>query len=480
MAQEEKSIVRVLSNSTIELDEFSVADQFEGTSDTGSTSPNNLHKQAGNYYPLIMINGYKFDDKELISMRLYMTDFLPTISIKVKMLKSTVFLTKAFPKDGDILSIYIRGRNDIYKPIRNDYVINSVSTNGAINHTGSGMTINISGELNVPGLYWEYFGAINNTSYEAMATLAEEMNLGFATNEVGTVDNQRWLGVGQTRKDFIKHITDHAWKDDQSHFISYIDVYYNLNFINLGNQFTKSAEVDDGLLDYIQFNDDMDWQSIPMAKNKKMFTNHQDFRDSNMYIRSWNPINNSSSISKKWGYRMYSNFYEHETRENWKIFSEPIYLEGSAEESILLRGRAGDNSYLNNTKWKWQGVQYTENVHDNYKFSKVHNNMNNIELEKLKLKITIDRANFNIYRSERLPCILFDDIGDPYKILASRTKEEIEDSELPKTEGTVIDRFYTGFYVITGMIFKYDKFMGAKSQYMSEDIILTRKQWPIP
>ena len=480
MAQEEKSIIRVLTAPTIELDEFSVADQFTGTNESGSTSPNQMQKQAGNYYPLIKINNYIFDDQELIKMRLYNTDFLPTISLQVRLLKSTIFLAKAFPKDGDIVSVYIRGRNDIYKPIRNDYVINSVSTSNSIDQTGSGMVINISGELSIPGMNYEVFSVINNTSYEALATIAEELGLGFASNETHTEDSQKWLATGMTHKSFIQHITEHSWKDGDSHFITYVDIYYNLNFVNLGNQFSESGIIEDGLLDDFVMNDDMDGQTIPMGMGKKLFTNHVDFNNSNMYVKRWNPINNSSNISKKWGYKMYSNFYEHETGEVWKIYSEPIMREGAGSDTILLRGRAGDNSHRENIKYKWQGIQYSDNVHDKYKFSKVHNNMNNIELEKLKMSIEIRRANFNIYRSERIPCILFDDNGDVYKLAVSRTEEEIEEGNLPKSQGMVIDRFYTGFYIISGMVFKYDKFKGDEERYMSEDVILTRKEWPIP
>lgn len=487
MPQEEKSIIRVINSTNIELESMEIQDQFEGTAEDGVESPEKSYKNYGNFTPFAKINDYYVKPNEIIRMNLSCTEFLPTISLQIKLHNNTTFLSTSFPKDGDLLSIYIKGKSDIFKPIRNDYVITAVSTSNIEEakkdtFTGFGMTINISGELYIPNLHTQANIAINDTSFEALYQISEELDLGFATNEEFTNDKQKWLNIGHTHKNFIQHITEHAWKNSDSFYKSFIDLYYNLNFINVNNQFTNSTEIDDGILDAIIFNDDSTTTGgKSQALNKKFLTNYVDYSGTNNYIKSYKPINNSFNISKKLGYRMNTRFYEHETQEYWNLFTEPIYTDETENEYILLRGRPNDDLHEKIRNDKWLGIQYSDNTHDKYKFARLHNLINNMELEKLNLTIEIPRANFNIYRGERIPCLLFDDMNSPYKVPFSQTPEEIDDPDLKAGEGVVLDKFYSGFYMIKGMNFKYNlSAPSGDSGVMKEEVVLTRREWPVP
>lgn len=484
MAQEEKSIIRSLADPTIKLEELSFADIDEGTSKTGETRGEKNQKQMGDNIPFVRVNGYTLFPDELIRFTIDCTGFLPLLSLQFILTGSTTFLSKNFPKDGDIVNVFIRGRNDLFKPIRNDYIITKVSSNGGVNSQSAGTTISISGYLNVPGIIDEVTLCKSGTSYEALQQIADDLGLGFASNETSTNDYQNWLCVRDSFNNFIPEIASCSWKDENSFFDVFVDVYYHLNFINVNNQFSNKTEIDDALLDVLMTHDAFEGDKISQAKAKKVFTNINDFSGTNMFINKFKLVNNSYSIANVYGYKMFAEFFEQNTLEKWEIFSEPLIVEGSEKDKILLKGRPNDDSYKNSVRKRWLGIQYTlpeHNVHEKHAFSMVHNLINNKELDKLQVHIEVPRANFNIYRGERIPCVIASsDDALKSKIMESGENVEGENSDTSKDSGTItIDKFYSGYYMIAGMIFSYTAFNNGPGQ-LTETVQLTRREWPTP
>ena len=154
MPQNEKSIIRSLLKPSIELDDIIVDDLFEGSSPNldarvGGKTGRQIHKDLGTDYPLLTINNYVFKMEEILEFRLIAEGFIPTIYLKVALTNSGVFKSQSFPKDGDILSIFIRAKNDAFKPIRNDYLLTTVNA-GKGGAEGLGSTIEFRGELFIP------------------------------------------------------------------------------------------------------------------------------------------------------------------------------------------------------------------------------------------------------------------------------------------------------------------------------------------
>lgn len=489
MPQEEKSIIRSLIDPTIPLDEISFNDTEEGTDDVngGAARGKKIQKEVGNVFPLIQINDYVLQQDEVEKLTIDNTGFLPTIDIRFTLGSSpSTFLTTSMPKDGDRVNVFIRARDDAFKPIRNDYLVTDVSTSKGANNQGDGMTIRISGELFVPGINDERIVAVKGSSVDALEEIAESLGLGFATNETSTADEQTWICGNDTYVNFIQHIVSSAWKDEKSYYSAFIDVYYHLNFVNVGNQFSDSTEIDDALVDTLFTQDTLEGEEISMSKEKKVFTNIEERQGTNMYISNYRIINNSSDISKRYGYKMHCEFFEQNSLEKWDIYAEPIITPGTENEKILLKGKAGEDFYKTQIKKRWAGIQYSSpehNVHENYLYSQVHNLINTAELEKLKLEIEVPRANFNIYRGERIPCVLLSS-GNPMKTAFMEQEEEIkEGGEFAKPGRPVLDKIYSGFYMIQGMIFKYEARNPNKTDefgHFTEEVIMTRREWPTP
>ena len=497
---QENSVIRSIIKPEIKLDDIILDDLFTGTSDElgdqKGVKGRQYQKDLGTKYPILTINGYVFKDKEILDFTLDSTGFIPTVRFKVALVDSAVFKSQSMPKDGDIVSIFIRAKNDAFKPIRNDYLITNINDSGG-GIEGRGSNLLIEGELYIKNLRDEIIESFEGTSFDVLKKVAQKVKLGFATNESSTSDSQNWICAGDNLFNFIKHVTDHSWKDEQSFYDCYIDVYYHLNFINVNAQVEGEDKLNAAILDLTamkDFNSDDNLEEGSQQQTKKLLTDMASVSGTNMYIKSYRVINNSSEISRRYGYRSFVQFFDQKSGKTWDIFVDPIVSEGSADKKILLKGRAypkkadgtaEDDSWLTQNKKYWLGVQYRD-VHDKYLYSELWNKRNREELNKMYIEANIERWNPNVYRGEKLPVIIITQ-DDTMKRVADATPNE---TSIPANETpAVADQFYSGFYMVSGMKIMYSM---APESTNNEDppkqlppnlyqiFRLTRREWPVP
>ena len=497
--------IRTLFEPTVILDEMSISETNNPKKENQATE--NLMSIS---YPLIMINGYTFNINEVISVDIDSTKKVPEISLTLSF-GDEQFFSRYLPKDGDIISIMIRSKSGLLKPIRNDYVITSILSNKK-NEKGSNIiTLNLYGKLFVPGLdsYLEdkIRASYKTTTLFIVKYRAKKLYLGFSTNETETDDYQIWYKT-KTPAEFIDHLVKHSWKDETSFFDWWIDIYYNLNFINVQNQLLKSEdEIDDAVLisnvekDYYFGNDDE-----VTAETAKVFSNYYTFKNSSFFIVNWRPINKSSAITFEYGTSLNTSFFEHNNKlyEDpnsdlyWKLNISPAYDPNKLEDHILLRGRAkydpeknpvneqAKANYNYNEIYKkavWEGIQYTisdpdksnlewnGNHYKNFKRSIIQNLINKVELNKLNIEINVNGLNLNIIKGDKLPVVL---------IKHDSVETLLMDNEA-KTDNYV-DSFYSGWYYIKGLKIKYTSIDNddPNSTNFYQRFILTRREWPLP
>jgi hypothetical protein len=490
--------------STIELDTLSIP----GKDTSKSKEKQKVEDSVGLEFPLIKVNEYVFNRSEIRNVSIDCTDFLPKITLSIVTL-SQLFLAKEMPKDGDIISLAIRNRSDVLKIIRNDYVITGVHVFPNSTQTKSPVLMTLYGELFVPGLKSQKNDfSFEGTSYDALQDFAKKTKLGFASNENNTDDKQIWLKANMAGDVYVNNLTERAWKDDKSFFQSWIDVYYNLNFININKQLISAeTEVDTAALisnvdkNFIYGADTEDNKTLTTAK---VFSNFISFRTTPFFITSWSPINKSSAITFQVGTRMTCEMFEHNSnlyqdassQKYWAISTEPTYDKDKVNKSILLRGRAAYVPDASNPelaranysypdiyqRFPWLGVQYTisnpdddnsqwdGNHHKNYQLAKVKNLINNKELDKLNVAITVTGNNFNIIRGDKIPLALI------------RT-DSVDNTRINPDTGfrDALDLFYSGWYIIKGFTLEWtSKDEGTNLSNFTQEFILTRREWPTP
>lgn len=497
------TIYRILTvfPKTIELDELSL----QAAADAKTQK---VEDSISIEIPLIKINDYIFNRDEIQSMTIDGTEFLPTISLSVIFL-TQAFLSKEMPKDGDIISIAIRNKSDVLKMIRNDYVITGVHVAPNFTSNKSPVLITFYGELFIPGLKsqnndFSFLG----TSLEALQDFARKYKLGFASNEDNTNDRQIWLKANISGEQYVRDITSRAWRDTESFYDCWIDVYYNLNFVNLNKQL-MSAENDVDIT-ALSANLDTTWtygtasdseKSTPMVK---VFSNYQSYKTTSFYINKWRPINKSSAITFQIGTKMTcelfehnKNLYEDENKQKyWAVTIEPTYDRQKVDKAIILRGRASYVPDENNKDLKrvnynytelyeklpWLGIQYTisnseddiqnwdGNHHLNYHVARVQNLVNNKELEKLNVFVEVNGTNFGIIKGDKLPVALI-------------KTEVIENMKINQEVGTndMLDLFYSGWYLVKGFVLNWNnQNKGSIMSNYTQEFILTRREWPAP
>ena len=440
----------------------------------------------GGTQPLISINDYYFNSREIIKFEINTFFWEPRCTLTVE-LHGGIFLTRHFPKDGDIISVFIRSYKNDFKPIRNDYLIQKVVSSKSTDVEGSEIRITFYGILRVPKMYFEICKGIKEkTSYESLLDMATELDLGFVSNEVDIMlDKMNWICGWQTYAEFIQHITSRSYKDEYSFYDSWIDYYYNLNFLNVNKVLSVSDNepakdglhrgswtLDHGLSDFTHH-----------EKGKLLLTNAKEYVSTNSFFNSIRIYNDSGNISSINGYKRHIYFYDFNNEELVDFDIESLTTEGAEKNKVILKGRQGEDYYKNQTKRKWLGIQYSledHNVHQHYKESYIQNFQNLLELNRLTLIVSLPQTNFNLYKGQRIP-LIFVLQDDPNRI---KVAGNLEDKA--RTIGFSLDRFLTGNYYIKGIKFVYNQ--DDESEYerglvkgtWQQEVLLTRREWPMP
>ena len=483
---------------SIVLDELSL-----NQADTENTTQR-VEDYASLQYPLIKINNYILSVSEIDYFRIDSRDFVPSITLSVTF-SNQLFLAKELPKDGDIISVAIRSKSDSLNMVRNDYVITGVSVKGMSTVNKGAISMTFFGTLFIPGLK-SYMGSASykGTSMELLKWASRQLGLGFNTNETETDDLQIWYLI-DSPETFINDVVSRAWKDEKAFFDVWIDVYYNLNFINVQKQLLSAEDDVDAAAWLSNVDKDRVWGSQSKQSETvvtaKVFSNFSGVRNSSFYITNWKPDNRSSSITFQYGTSMYASFFEHlnslyrdeNSQKYWNIKIEPDYDEQKLDSYILLRGRAKYDPDVNEgelaranydytelyRRSPWMGIQYTinnpqddnsqwtGNMHKNYLRARVHNCINNVELEKLMVNVDVQGTNFNVIRGDKIPTVIV-------------RKDAIENQVITGVNiDAAVDFFYSGWYYVKGFTLSYTRGGGILSNF-SQSFMLTRREWPTP
>lgn len=486
--------------STIQLDELSLP-----TSSTDESQ--RFENLSGVQYPIIKINDYIIALNEIDDFSIDSTKLLPSITLRCTFTHQ-IFMSKEMPKDGDIISVAIVNKSDMLNILRNDYVITNVMSSST-DPSGKGQyTLSFFGILFVPGLSSAKLNlSYEGTSFDAMKDCASALGLGFVTNENNTDDRQVWLSGRNKLYEYIDKTIKRSWKDEKSFFNVWIDVYYNLNFVNVNKQLMSSeSSVDSAVwlnaIDH-EYTFGNKINKASETEIPKVFSNYMNYRTSSFYITSWRALNKSTAITFDIGTRSNGQMFEHNNKlyaeENskkyWSLDMSPIYDESKVKNHIIFRGRSNrDNtddtmfkqanySYVDLYESRpWMGIQYTitnpsddnlqwdGNHHKNYLRAGVQNIINNKELDKLTVSIDVNGTNANVIRGDKIPVAL---------IKTDRLENMLVDK---RTAGhDIIDLFYSGWYYVKGFSISWnrDKSKSLSSNF-TQTFILSRREWPTP
>jgi hypothetical protein len=487
-----------LALNSIKLDELIKVDSSNG-SDNLQTKRNlgaNSESATGVVSPYISINGYNVTNY-LINFNLDLSGFLPTVRFSFSVAE-TVFISVNYPKDGDIVSIYMRAPGDFYKPFRMDFRILSVDGGLSSKYSESGSDPNgsyfkflIIAECNIPGLYTPRIKSFKSmTSSDTLLEASQDLNLGFSTNEKATEDSMTWICPNYSYYDFIRDVTSRSYKDDESSFYDcWVDSYYNLNFANLGNQFSFNGDPKQEITiipgytnlglktdTAIPGSSTADPVTLPLVLTNAVGAGINPFMI-NGYTLTSRAGNNTNSM----GYITTIGFYDETldskddpSKKYIKYEIESLTTDNVPTGGILQKGRARSNDYKEETRREWLGVlnndpQTGEGVHKNYYHAKYQNLININDVTKMTLEVELAGYFPGIYRGQVIPVVIYVfDGGTRQQNVGKEANKKTNTDQVPTK-----DEFLSGLYVVMGMDVVWTETSGG----MRHILVLTKRTW---
>jgi len=229
--------ILTITEPSIMLDPMEMPDVESGEGDLG-TIKEKPSKFLGMAIPLIRINTYEVQVDRLTSFNLDLTGFVPTMRVSF-IDRDTLFMVRYFPKDGDVMQLNIRsqGEETTFKPIRIDFTITDCYPVGGNTKTAANKWV-IEGKMLVPNLYNEFVEFYEGTSWNSLLDVAENLDLGYASNVEDTNDEMVWINPNDTREKFIQDVVANSYLDDNHFFQAYIDPYYYLSLVDINKLFS--------------------------------------------------------------------------------------------------------------------------------------------------------------------------------------------------------------------------------------------------
>lgn len=489
-------MIRTLHKPTILLEDLAPLQKSEVT-ETEVSDPTPLDtlnykidfaKRTGLKTFFININGMIIDPLGIERCKVDMNGRYPTLTIRFKT-NTEEFINFGLPKDGDIVSVFYRSTIDELKPLRMDFIITDVVSEGLDFFV-------IFGVVNIQDLFKDTSFYHDGDSLDVLIEISKELKLGFATNETTTNDKQSWVCATQPLDLFIDDVKSHIWKDEKSFFDCYIDNYYILNFVNVFEQLDNNKEKGkyggtsiNKLRQFIQHRnepkeiviDDELSYLFPL-----ILDNYRNTLEKNHKISDLRILNNSSRISLEEGYQKVSHFYDVTLGQKVEIVSETIKSDGKENEYMSQKGKINNKNWRKNTRHCWNGLTYSLPDHTTHPFfyqAKIQNEFNLREIDKFTIEITLNDINFNIYRYMTIPIIWYEygDIAEKKRFDQSNIPEDVDNPSLGETIPYNINSFITDFYVVKGYSYEFTgdiEQMGNDVHLVQHKIILTRIEHP--
>jgi hypothetical protein len=497
--EKDSILIVTLANNNMKLDELI---QLDRTNGSGNQEELRLKKEVsaevtGLNVPYLTINGYSVTNF-LTKFNMDLSGFLPVIRFSFIAGKN-VFISANYPKDGDLVSLYMRSPGDIYKPIRMDFNILTVHGDVTSKYAESGsdpegrgvnLRFSIVAECRIPGLYTNRIKSFPaSSSFDTLLEACQEINLGFASNEKSLSDNMTWLCPNYSYFDFFQEVTMRAFKDDVTSFFDcWIDPYYNLNFINLGNQFAFETDPQQKVMilpgytnQGVKIDAAIPGASAPEPQETTLvLSNFIGYGQVPFFINGFTLTSRAGSHTNEMGYINEISFYdenlskEDPAQKYIKYDIESFTTDNVGTGAVLQKGRARDEEYKEEKRREWLGilnsqVSPNDGVHNNFLHAKAQNLLNINDSTKLTLEVELDGFFPGIIKGMVIPVILFVfDSG-----MRKDNTGNLPNTESPNSSQPQKDVFLSGNYVVMGIRIEWSPYSPGMKQYLS----LAKRTW---
>lgn len=490
--------------------------------------PVHVEDTVGHTFPWVRINDYELKRDEIEKFEIDCSGLLPVLYIKIRS-GNTMFEHRSQETQRKIISVYIRQDLKVYRPIQCDFIATSIDyddfTVGRGKNGGSekdGMFhCEIYGELYVPNIRSSSISFhYNGTPDDALRVTATQLKLGFSSScdtstgysNIKCSNIQPW-DCYTNPHDFIEYVTSRMWRNEKSYFQSWIDPYYNLTVVNPGEILDAGPEVLRTTWSKFQSivstyekdgpligNDQFDLTDAPIPK---FLTNWDAFNTSSYYVFSYGMFNQASLVSEVESIQknVLLNFdnrglEEDPSSKNAEKITATIYYNKEKLESgdyavCIGDARSSVTDPSRNVVSKESKVEYqddgtmtyipvmasgeendidsrTGNVHKMTDLAYIHNSINNNELDKQYVEVTLKGLNLSLVRGDRIPMWIFEKSDSKY------FKDAAIDYSFQ------VKRPFCGEFYISSISYSYEPQKTGVITSWETHLTLTRKEWLTP
>lgn len=360
-------------------------------------------------YPTVYYYGIELQPQTVKKLIIDTNKFLPLCYIAV-LDTNKVLSDIGFPTDNAKISIVLPSNHDALANIFMDFKIQKYEIELVRGSTVK--KIHMWGICNVENLLIpEYKSYPKISSYDLLNNVAQDSGLGFMSNCSSSSDSMTWLNPGIHNYEFLQDTANKAWVGDSGFIWSFVDLFYNINYINVETALSEDIK-------------NIKWVNTSIVNNNlitntqnnqiisPILTNESSQKGSNTYFSGEKILNQSTDISLKRGYLR--NVYFYDIDGNWskkggaykKYGLDTITSTGSSNNSIFLKGEPGSTDfYTKNITNHYLDKIDTSNMFSDFLWAKLQNSENLIDLQKITLQITLSTPNFNIKRFENIQLV---------------------------------------------------------------------------
>lgn len=500
---------------------------------SGNRSPQKS-MEIGFSYPLLRINEHYFSANDIAYFELASVRFLPTIEVKLEcsyndLLKSNMI------KDGDKCSVFINPGHGSIKSYRGDFQITHVRVSDMDQFVvNSKITIRFTAELYIPTIYdaTQTF-AFSGSSRDALIDAAEKLGLGFFFSDPeNTNDAQMWYSMSDGEQktnemgispaiEYIQNTAKHSYKNFESFYDCWIDPRYAITFINVA-QMLGGAGLDEPI-DLAMFNTTQTYGKGADAENReetaeqkakrprpqvKLLTNvGEDEASFTSFLVTSYSEKNDGSITNRLGFSNANyisiknpGFVKAEDNSIEMNLSIPVNADKLKHGFFIMAGPGQNLTYTEGKNGSYveqhtskQGGTIAETQSDGdaeeilesgnnmlasgntnkfYETAEGHNMMCNMWLKKKTVHVTLNGCNMQMMRGEKIPMLLRDNFNPATSLALGKDENKMTYQKILVTG--------TGWFIIKSIKWIYDINSNQKGTSWRTELVLTRREWPIP
>lgn len=397
--------------------------------------------------PLIMINNTVIDFDAVNYFSLKSTGVLPELVMSVEDRFNLITSIDKVNRDNEVRIQILPKFENAYKKINLTFYIANIQINGT--------NIRITGTYKLPALtssQFKSYGEID--TYSFFKTVAQETNLGFATN-IAQLNDTRYIYCNH--KSLLDTMNSEiAFANTTEHIIDWwVDLWDNINIVDIRERF-NAVDNDDDIKIWVagQVNEISKDNEIPATEVEATITDLPTNNTSELFVKSFNIVNRTGMQISAGTDKVYS-VYEECNKE----YSDYFMQDSDTMNDIFL-------------KYEYVGECYSEY---NYLISRP---TRDAFLQKMNIETVVVKLQsplLGLMRGHRVNFIHY--INDDMTHDRLNNMQDIEVIDTNSIESNIpLDKYNISEDSGAGM-FMVDKMMSAQYLILGVDVIYQNNTW---